>query len=636
MEGPAASSRPALGKIVTFYSYKGGVGRSMALGNIAVLLARMGKTVLMVDWDLEAPGLDRYFTARLGKPIGDSGGLLSLLEKAGPEYPATSYYGHLVPVTEFDSPKFHLLPCGDRDERYAGRVAAFSWVDFFSKKQGGQWLESLREQWQRDYDFILLDSRTGVTDSGGVCTIQMPDLLVLVLGANHQNLDGCLRTIDGIHQARTQLPYDRPRLPILPILSRFDGRQELDLSREWLQRIAEALAPTFAPWLPAPATPLDFMQRTKLPHIPRYSFGEELAVLRESPGDPEQLPYCYTAITGLIAEGLETAGMLLAGTGTTTTVPFESERDREKKRNLAEMEYRDVQLRKAQWYSRISLSLLALLVIFWGVGYATILRPKLETAAEAEKSRRKIAPIEALADVYNNQLNTSQDITDPDRYQHALESAAAKENRSADELRREARAFASSAAAKSHPTVTERALSNFVTNAQDTEFHALLDAARFAAKTNNFMEAEKHYRSLVDRLKGSESTEDWRVAAKGLAASRALRGKMDEAIALLRSVLDSARRQYGSGSIQSAEEMVSLARNLVMNHNDEEAEGLYRDAIGILQQGNPKKAEEVNLLNNSIGDYKDLLVGQGNSQVEIDRKIRSAKDGLDLKVVEKR
>ena len=52
------------GVIVTFYSYKGGTGRSMALANCAFLAARDlrdGERVLMIDWDLEAPGLHRYF-----------------------------------------------------------------------------------------------------------------------------------------------------------------------------------------------------------------------------------------------------------------------------------------------------------------------------------------------------------------------------------------------------------------------------------------------------------------------------------------------------------------------------------------------------------------------------------------------
>src|SRR5436189_94654 len=50
-----------MGTIATFYSYKGGVGRSMALANAAVLLARAGRRVLVVDFDLEAPGIEQYF-----------------------------------------------------------------------------------------------------------------------------------------------------------------------------------------------------------------------------------------------------------------------------------------------------------------------------------------------------------------------------------------------------------------------------------------------------------------------------------------------------------------------------------------------------------------------------------------------
>ena len=47
--------------IFTFYSFKGGVGRTMALANVAELLYQRGLKVLMVDFDLEAPGLERFF-----------------------------------------------------------------------------------------------------------------------------------------------------------------------------------------------------------------------------------------------------------------------------------------------------------------------------------------------------------------------------------------------------------------------------------------------------------------------------------------------------------------------------------------------------------------------------------------------
>src|SRR5207244_6984017 len=49
------------GKIVTFYSYKGGTGRTMALANTAWILASDGKQVLVVDWDLDSPELHKCY-----------------------------------------------------------------------------------------------------------------------------------------------------------------------------------------------------------------------------------------------------------------------------------------------------------------------------------------------------------------------------------------------------------------------------------------------------------------------------------------------------------------------------------------------------------------------------------------------
>src|ERR1051325_183895 len=79
------------GQITTFYSYKGGTGRSMALANFAWIMAASGKHVLAIDWDLEAPGLHRYFRPFLVDPdLFETDGLIdafwsltaSALEKA--------------------------------------------------------------------------------------------------------------------------------------------------------------------------------------------------------------------------------------------------------------------------------------------------------------------------------------------------------------------------------------------------------------------------------------------------------------------------------------------------------------------------------------------------------------------------
>ena len=56
----ASGRADAPAQIITFYSFKGGAGRTMAVANIAWLLAAAGRRVLAVDWDLESPGLHRY------------------------------------------------------------------------------------------------------------------------------------------------------------------------------------------------------------------------------------------------------------------------------------------------------------------------------------------------------------------------------------------------------------------------------------------------------------------------------------------------------------------------------------------------------------------------------------------------
>ena len=52
----------------TFYSFKGGVGRTMALANVAVELANRGRKVIAADFDLEAPGLDSFDLLRPKNP----------------------------------------------------------------------------------------------------------------------------------------------------------------------------------------------------------------------------------------------------------------------------------------------------------------------------------------------------------------------------------------------------------------------------------------------------------------------------------------------------------------------------------------------------------------------------------------
>jgi MinD-like ATPase involved in chromosome partitioning or flagellar assembly len=50
-----------LNQIITFHSYRGGVGKTTIAANLAALLARNGNNVCIMDIDVYAPSLYAYF-----------------------------------------------------------------------------------------------------------------------------------------------------------------------------------------------------------------------------------------------------------------------------------------------------------------------------------------------------------------------------------------------------------------------------------------------------------------------------------------------------------------------------------------------------------------------------------------------
>src|SRR6185437_8475383 len=81
-EGPSRASQEGRdGRIVTFYSFKGGTGRTMALANVAWVLAANGRRVLVADWDLESPGLHLFFQPFMDARASDPPGIIDLVRR---------------------------------------------------------------------------------------------------------------------------------------------------------------------------------------------------------------------------------------------------------------------------------------------------------------------------------------------------------------------------------------------------------------------------------------------------------------------------------------------------------------------------------------------------------------------------
>ena len=226
--------------IVTFYSYKGGVGRSMALMNVAEILADAGYRVVVCDFDLEAPGLERYAAddPAVVNRLRASRGIIDLLEEyretlagAGPVQPGGNEplsapegfhdingllvrrpSSYAIPVSSPNAGRLgqiRFLGAGRRDGRwadqYSERVQRFDWSDFYQRWAGAEYVDFLREDLTADQTIVLLDSRTGVTEYAGICTHHLADLVVVLSAPNDLNIDGAKWMVDSITTATPSL-----------------------------------------------------------------------------------------------------------------------------------------------------------------------------------------------------------------------------------------------------------------------------------------------------------------------------------------------------------------------------------------------------------------------------------------------
>jgi cellulose biosynthesis protein BcsQ len=223
--------------IVSFFSFKGGVGRTSALAATALTLARNGHRVAVVDLDLEAPGLATIF----GESVEDSSGVYGvidyLLEKRvqGAEWKPT-----LESLTDDQllgdrGETLQLFPAGTVDENYLEKLAR---LDFQNLADGTLWKtiqEMLIEVAHRGkpLDFIFVDARAGFHDIGGLAITSLSHAVVIFGLASRQSWAGLKQVVRHLAQ-----PSIDERLPIIlahslaPSLGTLGRESELQQFRE--------------------------------------------------------------------------------------------------------------------------------------------------------------------------------------------------------------------------------------------------------------------------------------------------------------------------------------------------------------------------------------------------------------------
>ncbi len=186
--------------VLSFYSFKGGVGRTTALVSLAIQLARSGKKVAVIDLDLEAPGLSSLLPGADGQ-VAEYGVVDYLLEccilGSKGSMDIADYY-HLVddPMLVADGPPITVVPAGKLDHNYLEKLARIDYEALYAPMPGErpgvlplkELLKHIRSE--RNVDYILIDSRAGFHDLGGLALSGMSHLDVLFGLSSEQSWRG--------------------------------------------------------------------------------------------------------------------------------------------------------------------------------------------------------------------------------------------------------------------------------------------------------------------------------------------------------------------------------------------------------------------------------------------------------------
>ena len=177
----------------------------MALVNTAVDLAQRGRRVLAVDFDLEAPGLDTFPILRGAEPTPGVVDFVQEYLDSGQAPDVRDFVGRSEPVENL-----WVMPSGTPRSTYATSFARIDWGALYEQHDGYLLIEDLKEQWRQAIqpDYVLVDSRTGYTDTGGICTRQLPDAVTVLFFPNEQNLRGLTQVVGEI-RSEGQAPRHR-------------------------------------------------------------------------------------------------------------------------------------------------------------------------------------------------------------------------------------------------------------------------------------------------------------------------------------------------------------------------------------------------------------------------------------------
>lgn len=234
------NNRKFKSEVISFYSYKGGVGRTLALIHTAYLLAKRGKNVLMLDLDIEAPSMQNIFKSEMEEiDYGLIDYLYNKIYEKGTEKKITIpdiYVKVDGSKDENISGNLYVIPSGKLNTEYIYKLSKIQPNLVSRNNYISDLIKDLESKQELNLDFVLVDSRTGINDWGGLSLIDVSDRVVFFVYPNNENMEGS--------RALMNLVENSKKGNISVVFSRVDVKahddavkffDELDLDQDYVE-----------------------------------------------------------------------------------------------------------------------------------------------------------------------------------------------------------------------------------------------------------------------------------------------------------------------------------------------------------------------------------------------------------------
>lgn len=225
--------------VVTFYSFKGGVGRSTALGLVAGILATRNRRVVMVDFDLEAPGISVLFQNDLENTNEEQYGVLDYLHQRylTPDLNIPTIDNCICQVNLGTRGELFLVPAGEYNENYIHRLADLDRhsLQSFYKGKGEinpvqQLITDIKDR--LDPDVILIDARPGFNDTSAIALFDLADMAIICFLPTDQSYEGLRWVVQAVKKQKDYQGKPDIHFLLTPIPPVGD-----ELQRMWINKV---------------------------------------------------------------------------------------------------------------------------------------------------------------------------------------------------------------------------------------------------------------------------------------------------------------------------------------------------------------------------------------------------------------